>query len=96
MSDKTLKFGDVEVNKKGFNTFKISITLNLLDIDKIVISDKFKHSDKGSKYFVGYKVDNVFRPLCIILPRMSGHIKYFDNDGKNISFKIKNDSVLVK
>ena len=44
MSEKTLKFGDIVVNKK----------------------------------------DDVIRPLCIILPQMSGYIKYFDNDGKDM------------
>ena len=27
---------------------------------------------------------------------MSGHIKYFDNGGKNMSFKIKGESVYLK
>ena len=27
---------------------------------------------------------------------MSGYIKYFENEGKNMSFMIKDDSVLVK
>ena len=27
---------------------------------------------------------------------MSGYIKYFDNDGKNVYFKIEDDNVLVK
>ena len=31
------------------NAFEQSIALNLVKIDKIVISDKFKHSDKGFK-----------------------------------------------
>ena len=39
------------------------ITLNLVDIDKIVISDRFEHSDKV------FKDDNNIRPLCIILPQ---------------------------
>ena len=26
------------------------------------------------------------QPLCVILPQMSGYIKYFDNGGKNMSF----------
>ena len=34
--------------------------------------------------------------LCIILPQMSGYIKYFENRGKNMSFEIKDDSVLDK
>ena len=35
-------------------------------------------------------------PLCIILPQMSGWIKYFENGGKNMSFKIEDDSVYLK
>ena len=27
---------------------------------------------------------------------MSGFIKYFDNGGKNMTFKIENDNVLIK
>ena len=44
--------------------------------------DKFEHSDKGVKYLIGYKDDNIIRPLCIILPQMSRDIIYFDNGGK--------------
>ena len=52
MSEKTLKFGDVEDNEKTFHTSKKSIALNLVDMDKIIISRKLKHN--GSKYFNGY------------------------------------------
>ena len=76
MSEKTLKFGDVEVNKKEFHASKQPIALNLVDIDKIVISDKFQHGDKGSKYLIGYKDDDIIRPLCTVLPQMSGYIKH--------------------
>ena len=62
---------------------KKSIALNLVDTDKIVISGKFKHSDKGFTYFIGYKDDGIIRPLCIALTPKSGYIKYFDA-GKNI------------
>ena len=40
-------------------------------------------------------IDVVF-PLCVILPQMSGYIKYFENGGKNISFKIEDGEVYVK
>ena len=40
MSYKILKFNDVEVNKKEFRDSEESVALNLVDIDKIVISDK--------------------------------------------------------
>ena len=81
MSGKRLEFDNIEVNKKEFHVSKQAIGLNFVDTNKIVISDKFKQSDNGFKYFIGYKDDNVIKPLCIILPRMSGFIKYFDNGG---------------
>ena len=96
MSEKTLKFGDVENNNKNYATFKLLITLNLVAIDKIVISDKFKNSNKDFKYFIGYKENNIIGPLTIILPQMSGFAKYFDYGGNNLSLKIENDNMLVK
>ena len=44
MSEKTLKFGDVVVNKKEFQTSKKPIALNLVGIDNLKISAKFKHN----------------------------------------------------
>ena len=58
MSEQTLKFFHVVVNKKEFRASKQAITLNLVDTDKIVVSDKFKYSDDGSKYFIGYLHDD--------------------------------------
>ena len=62
-------------------------------VDKIVVSDKFKHNNEGFKYFIGYLEGGIVKPLCIILPQMSGYIKYFENGGKNMSFLIKDDEV---
>ena len=66
--------------KKEFHASKQPIALNLVNVNQIVISDKVEHSDKGFKYFIGYKEDNIVRPLCINLPQMSGC--NFDNGGK--------------
>ena len=96
MSKKTLKFDNVEVNKKEFHASKQSIALNLVNVNQILICDKFKHSDSGIKYFIGYRDDDIVKPLYIILPQMNGYIKYFDNGGKNMSLMIEDDSVLAK
>ena len=96
MSEKTLKFDNVRINKKEFHKSKQPIDLNLVSANQIVVSDKFKHSDDGFKYFIGYKEGEIVKPLCIILPQMSGYIKYFENGGKNMSFVIKDDDVLDK
>ena len=37
----------------------------------IVTSDKFKHTDEGFKYFIGYQEDEIVKLLCIILPQVS-------------------------
>ena len=47
MSEKTLKFNNIRVNKKGFHKSKQPIDLMSANVDQIVVSDKFKHSDKG-------------------------------------------------
>ena len=57
------------------------------------MSDKFKHSDDGFKHFICYKEGKIVKPLCIILPQMTGYIKYFENGGKNMSFLIKDYDV---
>ena len=82
MNGKTLKFDNVEINKKEFHVSKQPFALNFVNVNQILISGKFKQSDMGFKYFIGYKDDNTIRPLCI--------------NGKNMSFMIKDDSVMVK
>ena len=96
MSEKTLKFDNIRVNKKEFHKSKQSIDLLSVNVDQIVISDKFKHSDEGFKYSTGYQKGEIVKPLCIILPQMSGCIKYFEKGGKSMSFLIKDDDVWEK
>ena len=91
MSEKTLKFDNIRVNKKEFHKSKQPINLDLVNVDQIVVSDKFKHRDGDFKYLIGYKEGEIVKPLCIILPEMSGYIKY---GGKNMSFVTKDDDVL--
>ena len=93
MSEKTLKFNNIKLNKKKFHQSKQAIDLDSVITDKIVVSDKFKHSEECYKYFIGYQEDEIIRPLCIILPQMNDYIKYFENGGKNVSLLIKNNEV---
>ena len=88
MNKKTLKFNNIKLNKKEFHKSKELIDLFSVDLDPIVVSEKFKHNDEGFKYFIGYEKGDIVKPLCIILPQMDGQIKYFENDGKNMSFMI--------
>ena len=77
MGEKRLKFNNIRVNKKKFHKSKQAIELDLVDTKKIVISDRFRHSEEGFKYFIGYQENEIVKPLCIKLPQMNGYIKYF-------------------
>ena len=96
MSEKILKFNNIRLNKKEFHKSKQPIDLMSVNVDQIVVSDKFKHNNEGFKYFIGYQEGEIVKPLCIILPQMSGYIKYFENGGKNMSFMVKDDNVFDK
>ena len=96
MTKKTLKFNNIRVNKKKFHKSKQPIDLMSVNVDQIVISEKFKHNNDSFKYFIGYQEGKIVKPLCIILSQMSGYIKYFEYRGMNMSFLIKDDEVLEK
>ena len=68
MSEKTLRFSDIILNKKEFHRSKEPIDLFSVNVDQIVVSDKFIHNKKVFKYFIGYQNDEIVKPLCIMLP----------------------------
>ena len=105
MTLKKIKFGDKEVNKKDFCSSKQAISLDSVDLDKIVVSNKLKINETTWKYLCGYLNNNtmgsssserIIQPLCVILPQMNGYIKYFDNGNKNMSFVTKDEKVYNK
>ena len=69
----------------------------MVDVNNIVVSNKVKSNNETSKYFIGYlnDIDDVSL-LSIILPQMDGYTKYFENGGKNMSFKIEDDEIYIK
>ena len=96
MSSKKIKFRDKEVDKKEFYSSKQAISLDSVDLSKIVVSNKWKINDKTYKYLCGYLNNDVIQPLCVILLQMNGCIKYFDDGGKNMSFVTDDKEVYKK
>ena len=47
MSEQTLKFDEIVVNKKDFHASKKGIALDLVESSRILVSDKFKHNENG-------------------------------------------------
>ena len=75
MSEKALQFNNIILNKKNFHKSKEPIDLFLVDVDQIVVSYKFKYNNQSFKHFISYLEGEIVKPLCIILPQMSGYIK---------------------
>ena len=96
MSSQKIKFEDKEVDKKEFYSSKEAILLDSVDLSKIVVSNKWKIDDTRYKSFCGYLNNDVIQPLCVILPQMSGYIKYFDDGGKKMSFGTDDKEVYEK
>ena len=71
MTEKTLKFNNIRINKKEFHMSKEPIDLMSVNVDQTVLSDKFKHNNEGLKYFIGYQEGEIVKPLCITLTQMS-------------------------
>ena len=96
MSLKTITFGDKEINRKEFYSSKQTIPLDSVDLDKIVVSNKWRINDTTYKYLCGYLNNDVIQPICVILPQINGCIKYFDDGGKNMSFVTDDEEVYEK
>ena len=96
MSLRKIKFGNREVNKKEFYSSRQAISLDSVDLNKIVVSKKWKIDDTTYKYFCRYLNNDVIKRLCVILPQMNGYIKYFEDGGKNMSFVTDDEKVYEK
>ena len=70
--------------------------LDSVDLNKIVVSNKWKINDTTYKYLCGYLNNDVIQPLCVISPQINGYIKYFDDGGKNMSFVTDDKEVYKK
>ena len=96
MSLRKIKFGNKEVNKKNFYSSKQAISLDSVDLNKIVVSKKWKINDTTYKHICGYLNNDTIQPLRVILPQMDGYIKYFDDSGKNVSFVTDDEKINKK
>ena len=96
MSLRKIKFGNKEVNKKELYSSKQAISSDSVDLNKILVSKKWKINGTTYKYICGYLNNDTIQPFCVILPQMDGYIKYFDDGGKNMSFATNDEKIYEK
>ena len=87
MSGKKVNFNDKKIKR---SIFYKNETINNIAVNNILVSKKESYGNKNSfKYFIGYKDNDVIRPLCIRLPQMTGHARKFDENA-TMTFIAKN------
>ena len=77
MEKTIIKFGNIGIEKQKFQQYEKPISIKIIDINKVVVSNKDSFGKKGFKYFIGYK-DAKIGPLCIFLPKMIAYRRDFD------------------
>ena len=64
------------------------ISINNIDINEIVVSNKFHFDKQDFKYSIGYKDNEEIRPLCILFSELSIY-KIYPDKTKRMYFIIK-------
>ena len=78
MDKKNIKHDYNEIEEYKFQQHKSSNLINDIDINKIVVSNKFPFGKQDFEYFITYKDNKKIKPLCIFFPEMSIYERYFD------------------
>ena len=73
MDEKIIKFHDTEIEEYKFHQYKSPISINEIDINKIVVSKKFPFCKQVFKYFIDYKDNKNIKPLCLFFPEMNAY-----------------------
>ena len=55
MDTKILKLDDTEIDEYKFQQCKSPISINAIDVNKILVSSKFPFGKQYFKHFIGYK-----------------------------------------
>ena len=100
MNGKNINF-DVKKNKKSDFYKKIKKIFNIDDIDvnKILVFKKEPYGKNNSLIdFIGYNDNDVVRPICLKLSKMTGYINEF-NENKNtiiVSLRVNDEQPFKK
>ena len=81
MSRKTINFNDKKIQKSDFYKNKKVFQIDNIDFNNILVSKKEPYATKNSfKYFIGYNDNDIIKPLCIKLLKMTGYARQFNEN----------------
>ena len=98
MEPKILSSGEIAIDKNSFHNNNSSISINEIEINRIVLFDKTSCGNKGSfKRYIGHRrKDGTFSPLNIKFPQLTGCAKHFNNGDKLINYLVADKELLKK
>ena len=71
MYQKSIKFDDAEIEEYKFHQYESPISINDIDTNETVVSNKFPFGKQDFESFIGYKDNKEIRPLWIFFLEMS-------------------------
>ena len=99
MNGKNINFNNKKIRKSDFYKNKKPFHIDDIDVNKILVSRKEPYGKNNSLiYFIGYNDNDVIRPLCLKLSKMTSYINEF-NENKNtilISLRVNDEQLFKK
>ena len=98
MNRKNINFDDKKIKKNDFYKKIYIFNMDDIDVNKILASKKEPYGKNNSLiYFIGYNDNDVIRPLCLKLSKMTGYINEFNENKNTITMSLRvNDEQLFK
>ena len=94
MNGKNINFDDKKIKKSEFYKNKKVFQIDHIDSNKILVSKKEPYSIKNTlKYFIKYNDNDVVRPLCLRLLKMTGYTTKF-KENTTMSLTVNNKQLL--
>ena len=91
MNGNSINFDNKNIKKSTFyNNNKKIFNIDDTDVNKILVSKKEPYGKNNSLiYFIGYNDNDVIRPLCLKLSKMTGYIVEFIENKNTIIMSLK-------
>ena len=90
MNKNNINFNDRKTKKTEFYKNKKIFNIDDIDVNKILVSKKEQYGKNNSFiYFIEYNNNDVIRPLCLKLSKMTGYINKFDENKIIMSLTVK-------
>ena len=85
------------MKKINVTTIRFLFFKYVVDIEKVLVSNKISFGKKSCKYFIGYLYnDHKVKLLHIMFPKTNAYVKVYNGQTKWMHFLIEDDDLLEK